>query len=89
MQFDAAGADDAVHRPGVDEVRLGGEVRAGFDVVVAGRDGVVEPAVGEACADGASHSRAPRHGERTALAEVVLDVDDDHRTHARHATLPC
>ena len=41
VQLGAAGADDAVRRPGVDVVRCSGEVRAGVDVVVAGGDGVV------------------------------------------------
>ena len=34
----AVAADDAVRRPRVDEVGIGGEVAAGIDVVVLGRD---------------------------------------------------
>ena len=41
VQLDPAGADHAVRRPGVDEVRVLGEVAARVDVVVAGRDDVV------------------------------------------------
>jgi hypothetical protein len=41
VQLDPAGADDAVRGPGLHVVRPGGEVRAGVDVVVPGRDHAV------------------------------------------------
>ncbi len=83
----ALGPDPAVHRPGVHEVRLPGPVVAGVDVVVLGGDDVVvRRRVGPARAslvqqpaDVRGYLGAAGDGQGPALAEVVLDVDDDQR----------
>ena len=83
----AVGPDPAVHRPGVDEVRLPRPVVAGVDVVVLGGDDVVvrrrvgvraRPVVQQP-ADVRGDLGTAGDGQRPALAEVVLDVDDDQR----------
>src|SRR5690606_21651297 len=79
VEVGAGRADHAVRRPRVDEVGLVGEVVARVEVEVAGRhDVVVVGAVlGDVPGDGGGHVRAALDGERAALAEVVLHVDDD------------
>ncbi len=55
---------------------------ARVDVVVAGgHDEVVAVVPGEQLGDAAGHGGAAGHRQRAALAEVVLDVDDDQRAH--------
>ena len=73
-----AGADDAVHGPGRDVVGRVAEVCAGVDVVVLGGDDVV-PRAGRAggAEIAAATAGAASDGQRAALAEVVLHVDDD------------
>src|SRR5438876_743113 len=51
MQFDAIGADDAVARPRVDEIRILREMRSRIDVVITRGDGVMEAALGQPSAD--------------------------------------
>ena len=73
-------AHDAVARTRVDEVRRVGEVGARIDVGVAGgHDEVVGGLAREVRRDVARRLRAAGDRERPALAEVVLDVDDDQR----------
>src|SRR5260221_6377042 len=58
-------------------------MRDGIDVIVLRRDHVVVPAalrVGQVAADRAGHLGAPGHGERAALAKVVLYVHDHQRS---------
>jgi hypothetical protein len=84
----AVGADPAVHRPRLDVVRLACPVGAGVDVVVLGGDDdvvrrrvvVLAGPVVEQLADLAGHPGAAADRQRTALTEVVLNVDDDRRT---------
>ncbi len=84
MEVGAGGADNAVRRPAVHEVGFRGEVRPGIDVMVAGGHHMVVgmgcgSAVGDVTADGRRDLGAAGHGQAAALAEVVLDVDDDER----------
>src|SRR6185295_8353612 len=73
----AGRADDAVRGPTVNEIGRVAEVRARVDVVVLGGHDVV-PVAGRHCrGDAGGHRRAAADRERTALAEVVLHVDDD------------
>src|SRR6185312_10787360 len=72
----------AVRRPGGRVVRMVREVRARVDVEVLGRHHV--PVAGFArhvLADRARHRGAAGHGELAALAEVVLDINDDECAH--------
>ena len=80
MELLSAGADHAVRRPGVDEVRLGREVPVRVDVVVPGGDHRRIPVLArEQRTDPAGDLGSARDGQRAALTEVALDVDDDQR----------
>ena len=75
---------DAVHRPGVDEVGggIGREVTAvvgvAFMPVTRGDDEVIVAGVGgQVCRQAARNRVATGDGERSALREVVLDIDDE------------
>src|SRR5262249_20729291 len=69
--------DHAVRRPAVHVVRRLAEMRARVDVVVLGGHDMVPVAGLHGRRDGAGHRGATGHRQRTALAEIVLDVDDD------------
>jgi len=77
-----AGAGHAVPRPAVLEIGRIGEVRTRIDVPVLGGNNVVELAVVgvHELADGAGNIGTAGHGQGAALAEVVLDVNDDQGT---------
>ncbi|CAO0832797.1 hypothetical protein SMICM17S_07939 [Streptomyces microflavus] len=79
VEADALRTGDAVHRPGVLEVRGVGEVVAGVDVVVPGGDHVPVAGLGltDEIGDGGGDVGTTRHREAAALAEVVLNVHDD------------
>src|SRR5689334_578788 len=82
VKIRARGPGHAVRRPGRGVVRVIGEVGARVDVEVLGRHHVpVTGAARHVRADRAGHRGAAGYGERPALAEVVLDVDDDQCTH--------
>jgi hypothetical protein len=54
-----------------------GKMSTRIDVEVPGRHNVpVVIAVREVLADGAGHSSPAGHRERTAFAEVILDIND-------------
>src|SRR5690606_33746000 len=87
MELGPGRPGDAVRRPGVDEVRLLGEVVTRLDVVVLRGDDVVPPlALGGALAAAVRGGEQGRDllgdrgsagdGKRAALAEVVLHVND-------------
>src|SRR5690606_31062610 len=67
----------AVPGPRRHEVRFLAEVRAGVDVVIAGRGDVLVGAPAHQFGHAGRDGRPAVDGERTALAEVVLDVHDD------------
>src|SRR5690606_1183190 len=76
---DSLGPGDAVRGPGVDVVRVVGEVSSGGDVVVPGGHHV--PVAGrclpDQLGDRGSHFRPTGHGEAAPFTEVVLHIDDD------------
>jgi hypothetical protein len=59
--------------------RIDVEILGGHHMAISGG------ARGEVIADGARQGRPTGHGQRTALAKVVLNVDDDQRAH--HTTV--
>src|SRR5580693_4616002 len=62
-----------------------GEVVTRIDVeVLGGHYMTVVGAVSQVSADCARQGRTAGHCQRTALAKVILDVDDDQRAHATH-----
>ena len=78
----------AVRRPGRRVVRMVGEMGARVDVEVLGRHHV--PVAGPArhvLADRARYRGTAGHGERAALTEVVLDIDDDECAHEANGIL--
>ena len=78
----------AVRRPGRRVVRMVGEVGARVDVEILGRHHV--PVAGSArhvLADRARHRGAAGHGERAALAEIILYIDDDECAHGANGIL--
>src|SRR3712207_1246773 len=87
VQLDAVRTDHAVRRPGLQVVRLLGEVAAGVDVVVAGGHHVrvVGRVRADVLADRGGDVRTAGDGEAAALAEVVLHVHDEQS--ARHLVL--
>ena len=87
VEVGARRADHTVRRPGRREVGVVGEVLAGIDVEVLGRDDVgVVARGGQIFTDRAGHRLAADHFEGAALAEVVLHVDDEERPHAPNLT---
>jgi hypothetical protein len=75
----AVGTHGAEFRPGVDEVRLLGPMASGVVVPVGGGDqgGILLAVLADVVLDPARDLDAIGHRQRSALAEVVLDVDDD------------
>ena len=58
-------------------------MRPWINVEVFGRhDVVVAVVTGEKIVDRLHHRRGAGHRERTTLAEIVLDIDDEERAHA-------
>ncbi len=82
VKIRAGGVDAAVRRPGRDVIRMIGEVVARVDVQILGSHHVVVVgAVSQVVADRARQVCPAGHGQRTALAKVFLNVDDDQRAH--------
>jgi len=81
VQLGLGSARDSVRRPGVDEVRRGGEVPARVDVPVLGGDDEVVPVAvpGGVRGDGRGGGVATRDGQGAALAERGLHVNHDER----------
>jgi hypothetical protein len=88
VQLHALGLGHAVRRPGLQVVRLLGEVAAGVDVVVAGRHhvGVLGGVCADVRADRGGDVRPTGDGEAAALAEVDLHVH--HHQGAGHRAPP-
>ena len=89
VEVRAGRARHAVRRPGRRVVRVVGEVAARVDVEVLGRHHVrvVLSAAREVLAHRPGHRGPASHRQRPALAEVVLHVDDDQRTHSPNGIL--
>src|SRR3954470_18660769 len=85
MELRTRRTGNAVRRPGVDVVRLLGEVRTGVDVPVAAADNVrvVAAVRADVLGDCTRDRGAAVDSEAPALAEVVLYVD--HNKCAAHA----
>ncbi|MCY1310446.1 hypothetical protein D9M70_606350 [compost metagenome] len=79
MQLRAGRAGNAVRRPAVNEVGGFGEVGAGLDVPVLRSHDVVELAVVgvHVLADGARDVGPALDGQGTALAEIVLHINNN------------
>ena len=81
-------ASHAVRWPGGRVIRMVGEMGARVHMEVLGRHHVrVVVRSREAPADRARHGGAPGHGQRAALAEVILYIDDDQCTHGANGIL--
>ena len=78
MKLSAGRADHTVPRPGIHEIRLGGEVGAGIDVMItSGNDMGVAMITAEQTVDPAHSGSSARHAQRATLAEISLRVGDD------------
>jgi hypothetical protein len=82
MKLDARGADLAMPRPRHPVVGVLGEMLSRVDVVVLAGDDVGVVGMGrDMLIDFAYHRGATGNPQGTALAEVVLYIDDDERPH--------
>ena len=72
-----------MRRPRRRVIGIGGEMVAGVDVkIFGGHDVVVTGLSGQIVVDCPGNGMPTGNGQRTALAEVFLHVDDDQRSHA-------
>ena len=82
VELGTGGVGHTVPGPGFPVIRLIGEMRPWINVEVFGRhDVVVAVVTGEKIVDRLHDCRGAGHRERTTLAEIVLYIDDEERSH--------
>src|SRR6185437_14796592 len=82
VEFRAGGIGATVRRPRRDVIRMFGEMVAGIDVeILRGHHVAILGAAREVSVDGTRDGCPTGDGQCATFAKVILNVDDDQRTH--------